>query len=178
MQVNDNYSPNFGMALKIKSGAKEGLAKKSLGYLQGVRKAGEELQGHQHVDVELNEALQPIVKRRGCANAYFDYFKPVKVNGTGLEVDTRWAGRPGNQSYGDKYQAYLEFSSQKEAEEAYKKLNKANEKWDSLESAVEFAKQQEKSSAYKAQVAAQKAELQAKVNAEVDKLISDFPNVE
>lgn len=177
MQVNNNYSPNFGMALKIKPEAKEQLMGQSLEYLAKLRKAGEELKGHQHVDIELNETLQPIVKRRGCANAYFDYFKPVKVSGAGVEVETRWAGSvSSSQSHGDKYKAYLQFSSQKEAEEAYQKLNKAAENWNSVDSAVEFAKQQEKSSAYKATVAAEEARKRAQVNAEVEKLMKDFPD--
>ena len=176
MQVNNNYSPNFGMAMKIKPAAGEELKKKSLDYLARVRKYGEELKDHKYVDVELNESLTPIVRRRGCANTYYSHFTPLRVIEDGLEVETRWIGREtGGLKYGDKYNAYLKFANAQEAQEAYNSLAKANEQYSSLDSAVEFAKLQEKSSAYRAMVAEKEAQLQAKVDDEVAKLMQDFP---
>ena len=174
MQVNNNYSPNFGMALRIKPEAKTKLAQQSLDYLANLRKAGEELKDHRYVDVDLTENLSPIVNRRGCANAYAAPFKPTKLHGDGIEVETRWAGS-GSMQPGENYTAYLRFANSEEAAKAYEDLQKANGKG-TLESAVEFAKAQEKSSAYRAYLEAQEAQRQAQVNAEVEKLMNDFPD--
>lgn len=176
MQVNNNYSPNFGMALRINSKAKEKLAEQTLDYLSNLRKCGEELKGHRFVDVDLDENLRPVVNRKGCANAYGDYFKPIKQIDNALEVETRWMGNEvSGLKQGEKYTAYLEFANKDEATKAYNSLAKANERYDSMASATEFAKIQEQSSAHKAFVAEQKAQLQARVNEEVEKLMNDFP---
>ena len=178
MQVNNNHSPNFGMALRISPSAKGKLQKESLEYLSNLRKAGEELKGHKYVDVDLGENLSPVVNRRGCANAYKDFFKPVKLSDDAIEVETRWAGNEvGGMKFGEKYTAYLKFANAKEAAGAYESLQKANERG-TLASAVEFAKAQEKSSAHRAFVEEQQAQLQARVNEEVEKLMNDFPNID
>lgn len=178
MQVNNNYSPNFGMALRIHPKAKAKLQQESLEYLSKLRYIGEELQGHKYVDLDLGESLTPVVNRRGCANAYKDYFKPINVNGKGVEVETRWAGNNvSGIQYGDTYKTYLKFASEEEAKAAYESLQDARSQGH-LDSALEFTKLVEKSEIYKAEVEAEKAAHQAKVNAEVDKLLSDFPDVD
>ncbi len=178
MQVNNNYSPNFGMALRIHPKAKAKLQQESLEYLSKVRAAGEELREHKYVDLDLGESLTPVVNRRGCANAYKDYFKPLNISNRGVEVETRWAGNNvSGIQYGDTYKVYLKFASDEEAQSAYNALQDARSQG-TLDSALEFTKLVEKSEIYKAEVEAEKAAHQAKINAEVDKLLSDFPNVD
>ena len=178
MQVNNNYSPNFGMALRIAPKAKSKLQQQSLEYLTKLRNAGEELKGHKYVDLDISETLSPVVNRRGCANAYKDCFKPINVTNRGVEVETRWAGNNvSGIQYGDTYKTYLKFASEEEAQSAYNALQEAGKK-SHFDSALEFTKLVEKAEIYKAEVEAEKAAHQAKVNAEVDKLLSDFPDVD
>ena len=179
MQVNNNYSPNFGMALRIHPNARGKLQQKSLEYLAELSKMGEECKTHKFVDLDLTESLTPIVNRRGCANAYTGPFKPIKVNGNGVEFETHWAGNSVNGiTPGSKYNVYLEFANADEAKKAYESMAEITKKADSLSSAFNFAKLQEKSIARKAAVEAEAAKIQAQVNAEVEKLMSAFPNVD
>ncbi len=179
MQVNNNYSPNFGMALRIHPNAKAKLQHKSMEYLADLAMIGEECKAHKFVDLDLTESLSPVVNRKDCANAYIGTFKPIKINGNGVEVETRWAGNAVNEvKPGDRYSAYLEFANAEEAKAAYESMLGLNKQGDPLSIAFNFAKLQEKSSAYKAAVAEMKAQEQAKVNAEVEKLMKAFPGID
>ena len=121
----------------------------------------------------------PVVNRRDCANAYTAPFKPIKVSGDAVEVEARWAGTAATGVQpGENYSVYLEFANADEARKAYESMVKANEKCDALESAFNFAKLQEQSILYKVKVQQEAAARQAKINAEVDKLMSAFPNVD
>ena len=179
MQVNNNYSPNFGMALRIHPKAKDTLRQRSLEYLAEVAKVGEECKGHKYVDIDLTETLIPIVNRRGCANAYVGPFKPTKLSDNAVEFETHWAGNSvGGVNIGDKYTAYLEFANAAEAKAAYESMAEISKRGDALSTAFNFAKLQEKSAAYRAEVEAQKVLKQQQIDAEVEKLMSAFPNVD
>ena len=126
MQVKSIQSPNFGMALKIDPKASANLKKSSVKVIEGLRNIGNELKDHQHVDMHITESLSPVVKPRNCANAYYDFFKPTKVDGSALIVNTRWAGSEANGfKRGDNYSVYVKFADEKAAEGAYERLSKA-----------------------------------------------------
>ena len=180
MQVNNNYSPNFGMALRIDPKAAGKLRGQTMEYLQTLKKAGEECATHKHVDLLLDENLVPIVKRRDCANAYYDYFRNNGFDGLAspdncLAVSTRWAGSESvGLKKGENYTANLVFETREEASAARETLMAADKVYDGITPALEFAKLQEASLAYKARVAEAAAKLQAQVDTEVENLMSAF----
>lgn len=179
MQVNNNYSPNFGMALRIRPSAKGKLRQQSMEYLAEVAKIGEECKAHKYVDLDLTENLTPVVNRRGCANAYVGPFKPTRLYADGVEVETYWAGNSVNgMNPGDKYSTFLEFANSADAKAAYDSMTEVSKNGDALSAAFNFAKLQEKSDAYRAEVAAQKTLKQQQVDAEVEKLMSAFQDVD
>lgn len=80
MEVNRNYqSPNFGMALRIKKGAKEALQDCSMETIKQLQEAGEKLKDTKFYHVVVNDDLSAEVK--APKDAYFGFFgKPFGDN--------------------------------------------------------------------------------------------------
>lgn len=73
MQVNNNVqSPNFGMALKIKNGAKDALKNCSMETIEKLQKAGEELKDTKFYHVTVGDDLS--AKLTADKDAYFGLF--------------------------------------------------------------------------------------------------------
>lgn len=73
MEVNRNYqSPNFGMALRIKKGAKEALQDCSMETIKQLQEAGEKLKDTKFYHVVVNDDLSAEVK--APKDAYFGFF--------------------------------------------------------------------------------------------------------
>lgn len=176
MQINRLQSPNFGMALKIDNKAAANLKKSSLKVVENLREIGNELKDHQYVDMHITETLSPVVRPRNCGNAYYDFFKPTKVDGSGLIVNTRWAGpESANLKRGDNYSVYVKFADEKAAEAAYERLSKAGAEGSyTREAAAEFTKALEESYAYKAQVAAAEKAMAQELDKATSDLLSEF----
>ena len=78
MEVNRNYqSPNFGMALRIKKGAKEALQDCSMETIKQLQEAGEKLKDTKFYHVVVNDDLSAEVK--APKDAYFGFFGKHKV---------------------------------------------------------------------------------------------------
>lgn len=130
MQINNNTSsPNFGMALKIKSSAMESLKKAPMETLESLEKIGADLKDTKYYHLEIGENLAPKITSP-YANKYASYFevkKPERLYPDLLPYRTEWAGTELNgMKIGERYDGIINYSSKEAALEAYNKINSAN----------------------------------------------------
>lgn len=176
MQVNNNYqSPNFGMALKIKPGAREYLAKQSQQTLNSLQEIGEKLAPFKHWDLEIDEKGLRLAGKGSLDGAYRD-IGTVESKGAGysdfitvkMKVD-RFANK------GETIDKYLAYANKEEAQAAYERIKQATP---GLNRTVAVLEELETISARQAAKDAEEAAAQAKLNKTINSLFDKFGNGE
>lgn len=165
---NVSSAQNFGMALRIKPGAKEALRGWSEHELQRLAKLGEELKDHKHVDVVIDDAGKMILDLK-CANKY--KYVALEADPTMkdfVRVSGEHPDRPGTrirESFQFKTSEIVQDLIEKTASKKY---------YDEIERIGTIAKAFEERGAWKAELeAAEKARVE-RVNSAVDDLIGKF----
>ncbi len=129
MQVsNNNVSPNFGMALKIKCTPDE-LAKAGSNVLEKLGKAGEELADTKYWDLEVLNGMTELryrVNGRHCANAYLGEISgKAEPHNEFLTIKSTWDGTDGvcGRHQGDACETIMQLANKEAAVKAYESLN-------------------------------------------------------
>lgn len=130
MQVsNNNASPNFGMALRIKCTPDE-LAKAGSDVLDKLGKAGEELADTKYWDLEVlngEYGLRYRVNGRNCANAYIGGISGKKEpHDEFLTIQSTWDGTTlCSREKGDICETVIQLANKEAAIKAYNSLSES-----------------------------------------------------
>lgn len=173
MQVNNNVSPNFGMALKIKPSATDYLKTQSKATLETLGKLGEEFKDYKHWDLEVD------------GNGYHAVGKGFS-DGAYAEIQTPKSNYPENCQFSQffvpvKAEKFVDagkvvlipmsYPTSAEAAEAYTKIEGAT---CGLDRTAAFVRELETLSAKKAYEKAAKEAADAEQTEKINSLISKF----
>lgn len=171
MQINNNYqSPNFGMALRIKPGAREYLAKQSQETLDSLQEIGEKLAPFKHWDLEIDDIGLRIAGKAATDGA----FRNIDSVNRGNEFTNYFTIKATSDRFANKGETidkYLIYANTKEAQAAYEKIQKT---LPGLNRTVAVLEELETISAKQAEEDAKAAAAQAKLNKTIDGLLDKF----
>lgn len=173
MQVNNvsNNSASFGMALKIKPGAKSALKETSLDFIQKLQKSGTELKDTRYYDLEIIEGGTPRIAATHFANAYVPPFDFKKPSDQFLHVATKWDGNVfSDLTKGSNYDLVIKFANNAVAKDVYKSLAKKTD----FDKALELTKILERRAIEKNNELINAENYKKQVADAVDKLFGQF----
>ncbi len=180
MQISNNFNrysaPKFGMALKLNKGAEEYLQKQSMGTLEKLNKAGEEMKKFKFWDLEVNSnGLR--IKSKSAGNAYInpevltDRNPNTYKSFTDVTINTTYDG---NNLYpkGSPYPIMFETGSNEKAVKLYNDFQSL----DYVDKNIELTKLLEKQHAERAEDAAAKNQAKALKDSFISSMFDKFGN--
>jgi hypothetical protein len=175
MQVSNNQSPNFGMALKIKPGVAEHLRKTPMEYIQHLEQIGENLKDCKRVNLVLEEApnnggFYDVIDLNG-PHRYYGVNNLKTDNRGAIEFDTTWKGANfSNVKYNQRFHAVHQLQNPDVANAAVEKLNALS----GIERSAEMSKILNDAKEYQIQVEDMEKVRKEAVSHAVDGLMSKF----
>ena len=130
MQIQNNYhqSPNFGMALILKPGARKSIEEGGMAMIGTIKKAGQIVNNTKQVHLSIGHKAIPVIETP-YANKYMRYFSPEEPTALFpefLHVKTIWAGTEATgQKFGSEYRSCIKMENAVAAEKAYNELKNA-----------------------------------------------------